>query len=108
MLGFYAGARKCDARPSPGITENCDRCDFLIHEVYSQAGFDRREPEWQRYHSSFHTSSHQLAKIAAEARPGTLILYHQLLWGPTPEELLAEIAETYDGKVVYGNDLDVF
>jgi ribonuclease BN (tRNA processing enzyme) len=97
-----------DARPSPGITENCDRCDFLIHEVYSQAGFDRREPEWQRYHSSFHTSSHQLAKIAAEARPGTLILYHQLLWGPTPEELLAEIAETYDGKVVYGNDLDVF
>ena len=97
-----------DARPSPGIAENCDRCDFLIHEVYSQAGFDRREPEWQRYHSSFHTSSHQLAKIAAEARPGTLILYHQLLWGPTPEELLAEIAETYDGKVVYGNDLDVF
>lgn len=97
-----------DARPSPSIARNCDRCDFLLHEVYSQAGFERHEPVWQTYHASFHTSSGELAEIASQARPGTLILYHQLLWGSTPGELLAEIGQLYDGKVVYGNDLDVF
>jgi ribonuclease BN (tRNA processing enzyme) len=97
-----------DTRPSPAIAEYCRGCDVLIHEVYSQAGFERRAPEWQRYHASSHTSSLELGRIAAEARPGTLILYHQLLWGSTPEELLAEIRGVYDGSVVYGNDLDVF
>ena len=97
-----------DTRPSPAIAENCRGCDVLIHEVYSQAGFERRAPVWQRYHSSSHTSSLELGHIAAEARPGLLILYHQLLWGSTPEELLEEIRQVYDGDVVYGNDLDVY
>ncbi len=97
-----------DTRPTSSIVENCAGCDVLIHEVYSRAGFDRRELAWQRYHSRFHTSSLELAEIASLARPETLILYHQLLWGATPEELMAEIAQVYDGKVVFGNDLDVF
>ena len=65
-------------------------------------------PEWQKYHSNFHTSTVELAKMAAEARPKLLILYHQLPMGVTPEKLMSEIKELYDGKVVYGNDLDVF
>jgi ribonuclease BN (tRNA processing enzyme) len=97
-----------DARPGRSVIEQCQGCDVLIHEVYSEAGFASRPPEWQRYHASFHTSSRELGRIAAEARPGTLILYHQLLWGTTPAELLAEISEVYDGRVVFGRDLDVF
>jgi len=97
-----------DTAPTEAIVENCDRCDVLIHEVYSQAGFQRRPPLWQRYHASFHTSSVELAKIAAEARPGLLILYHQLFWGSTEEELLEEVRSIYSGKVVSGNDLDVY
>lgn len=97
-----------DTRPSSSILEHCDRCDVLIHEVYSQAGFERRRPEWQKYHAASHTSTIELGRIATRARPGLLILYHQLPWGATPEELLAEIRQVYDGKVVYGNDLDVF
>jgi ribonuclease BN (tRNA processing enzyme) len=97
-----------DTRPSESVVENCQRCDYLIHEVYSQAGFERREPVWQTYHSSFHTSSLELGAIAARAQPGTLILYHQLLWGSTPEELLAEIGSVWKGNVAYGEDLDVF
>ncbi|HSG81603.1 MAG TPA: MBL fold metallo-hydrolase, partial [Gemmatimonadota bacterium] len=97
-----------DARPGPGIIEACSGCDVLVHEVYSQAGFQRRVAEWQRYHASSHTSSLQLGEIARQARPGVLILYHQLLWGSTPDELLEEIRSVYDGQVVYGNDLDVF
>ncbi|MGD2217910.1 MAG: MBL fold metallo-hydrolase [Gemmatimonadales bacterium] len=97
-----------DTRPSPAIAENCRGCDVLIHEVYSQAGFEAREPVWQRYHASSHTSSLELGRIAAEAQPGTLVLYHQLLWGSTPTELIEEIRQVYDGTVVYGKDLDVF
>src|SRR5262249_19718501 len=96
-----------DTRPSQAIVENCDGCDVLIHEVYSQAGFSKRPPEWQRYHSHFHTSSRELAEIATKARPALLILYHQLFWGTTEEDLLKEVRQYYTGKVVSGRDLDI-
>ena len=97
-----------DCAPSESVVENCNGCDVLIHEVYSTTGFARRPPEWQRYHSNFHTSSKELAEIAAKAKPGLLILYHQLLWGATPDQLLEEIKLGYQGKVVFGNDLDLY
>ncbi len=98
-----------DCSPSQSIVENCQGCDVLIHEVYSTAGFARRPPEWQRYHASFHTSSRELAELAQQAQPKLLILYHQLLWGATKEDLLEEIKRAgYTGKVVFGNDLDVY
>jgi ribonuclease BN (tRNA processing enzyme) len=98
-----------DCAPSQSIVENCQGCDVLIHEVYSTTGFARRPPEWQRYHAKFHTSSRELAELAKQAQPKLLILYHQLLWGATQEELLDEIKRAgYTGKVVFGNDLDVY
>ena len=97
-----------DCAPSESIIEACNGCDVLVHEVYSTTGFARRPPEWQRYHSNFHTSSKELAEIASKARPKLLVLYHQLLWGATKEQLLEEIGKGYSGKVVFGNDLDVF
>ncbi len=97
-----------DCAPSESVIEACNGCDVLIHEVYSTTGFARRPPEWQRYHSNFHTSSKELAEIAAKAKPGLLILYHQLLWGATPDQLLEEIKLGYQGKVVFGNDLDLY
>jgi ribonuclease BN (tRNA processing enzyme) len=97
-----------DCTASPSIIENCQGCDVLIHEVYSQAGFATRPPKWQKYHSNFHTSSRDLAEIAKKAKPGLLILYHQLLWGSTEEALLKEIRQIYDGRVVSGKDLEVY
>ena len=97
-----------DCRPSPSVIENCNGCDVLIHEVYSQAGFATRPPEWQNYHSRYHTSSRELAALATRARPGLLILYHQLFWGTTEDDLLKEVRAGYGGKVVSGHDLDVF
>jgi ribonuclease BN (tRNA processing enzyme) len=96
-----------DCAPSESVIEACQGCDVLVHEVYSTTGFARRPPEWRRYHSNFHTSSKELAGIAAKAKPGLLILYHQLLWGATPDQLLDEIRQSYQGQVVFGNDLDV-
>lgn len=97
-----------DCRPSRTIIDQCRGCDTLIHEVYSESGFARRPPEWQRYHASFHTSTAELAAIAAEAKPRLLILYHQLLWGTSPDEMLREIARGYGGRVVFGRDLDLY
>lgn len=82
--------------------------DILIHEVYSEAGLSRRPPEWQKYHREFHTSSRDLARVAAAAQPKLLVLYHVLLWGQSEESLLAEIAEIYKGRVVIAKDLQVF
>ncbi len=97
-----------DTAPFEGIVEEYLSCDVLIHEVYSVARFEKRSAVWRRYHSSVHTSSHELAEIASKAKPGLLILYHQLLWGATEEELLQEVQEGYKGKVVSGKDLEVY
>jgi ribonuclease BN (tRNA processing enzyme) len=97
-----------DTAPSENLVSNCTGCDVLIHEVYCQEGFERLTLAWQEYHSSYHTSSHELAEIATRAKPGLLILYHQLFFGSSEKELLAEIQERYDGKVVSGKDLEVY
>ncbi len=97
-----------DTRPHDSLVTACAGCDILVHEVYSDAGFSRREPEWQRYHARSHTSASELAAVAARAHPRLLVLYHQLLWGTTPDELVAEIRRGYDGQIVFGRDLDVF
>jgi ribonuclease BN (tRNA processing enzyme) len=97
-----------DTRPSASVIESCNGCDVLIHEVYSEAGFGKRPPEWQKYHSRYHTSTKELAAIATKARPGLLVLYHQLFWGTSEEDLLKEVRANYSGKVVSGHDLDVY
>lgn len=97
-----------DCRPSPSVLQNCNGCDVLIHEVYSQTGFATRAPAWQQYHSRYHTSSRELAELATKASPGLLVLYHQLFWGTSEEDLLKEVRAGYAGKVVSGHDLDVY
>lgn len=97
-----------DTAPSAGVIAHCAGCDVLVHEVYSQKGFLGRPREWQRYHAAAHTSSRELAEIANKCRPGLLILYHQLHWGVSDEELVAEVRRTYTGRVVSARDLDIY
>ena len=97
-----------DTSPCESLIEAAQGCDVLIHEVYSQAGWERREPVWQIYHGSFHTSTRELAGIAKRVRPGLLILTHQLSWGTSEADLLAELRAGYDGPVVSADDLDVY
>ena len=97
-----------DTAPSESLVRHAQGCDVLIHEVYSQVAFERLPPEWQKYHSQFHTSTVELAAIANRVQPKLLILYHQLFWGESPEDLVNEIRERYDGAVVSGSDLDIY
>lgn len=97
-----------DCMPGPALIENSKGCDVLVHEVYAASKLQYRTPKWQKYHAASHTSTHELGKIAAKIKPGILVLYHQLGWGASPEKMLEEIREFYDGKVAYGNDLDIY
>jgi ribonuclease BN (tRNA processing enzyme) len=97
-----------DTRASETIVEACAGCDLLVHEVYSADRFRTRPPEWQRYHARAHTSTTELAGIATRARPRLLVLYHQLYWGATDDDLLAEIRRSYRGEVRSARDLGVY
>jgi ribonuclease BN (tRNA processing enzyme) len=97
-----------DTAPREGLVEMYRGCDVVAHEVYSWAGLANRTKEWRAYHSNVHTSSRALAEIASAARPGLLILYHQLFNGVTEAELLREVEERYEGKVVSGRDLEIY
>ena len=55
-----------------------------------------------------HTSGLELGEIAQRVRPKLLVLTHLLLWGETPEALVAEVKQSFDGAVQCGVDLGVY
>ncbi|MBY8999403.1 MAG: MBL fold metallo-hydrolase [Candidatus Heimdallarchaeota archaeon] len=97
-----------DTAPFDDMITDYKDCDVLIHEVYSVEGLKKRSEDWQEYHADVHTSSYELAEIASIVKPKLLVLYHQLLWGVKEKDLLNEIKERYNGKVVSGKDLEVY
>ena len=109
-----------DTSPDAAIVDNCHGCDVLIHEVYTQASFDMVSPAWKQYRLAYHTSSKELAEIAAKAKPGLLVLYHRDNPGcdqarsedcrqaGSEEQLLKEVRQGYSGKVVAGHDFDIY
>jgi ribonuclease BN (tRNA processing enzyme) len=38
-----------DTAPSQSIIDNCNGCDVLLHEVYTQVGFNESSADWQKY-----------------------------------------------------------
>lgn len=109
-----------DASPDGAVLQNCNGCDVLIHEVYTQASFAKVSAEWKKYRLAYHTSSEELADLATKAKPGLLILYHRANPGcdqarteecreaGSEEQLLREVRRAYSGKVVAGHDLDIY
>lgn len=96
-----------DTSPTQSIIDACHGCDVLIHEVYSEDRFNLVFGAARgQYHRTFHTSTRQLADLAAKAKPKLLVLYHQLYFGnPDEVDLVKEIHQTYQGAVVNGRDL---
>ncbi len=97
-----------DARANSAIARECNGCDVLVHEVYSDAGFATIPAARKLYHAQAHTSATQLGDIATAARPGTLVLYHQLFFGASDSTLVAEVRSRFRGRVVSAKDLDRF
>ena len=112
-----------DTAPLEIVAQKAEGCDILLHEVEYTAGLSAREPKWQKYHREVHTLSTDLAVIAAQAQPKLLVtthrIYHMNIQDNTRDlqaqmdvrcaAILEEIRQAgYDGKVVNGQDLDVF
>jgi ribonuclease BN (tRNA processing enzyme) len=103
-----------DTSPTQALVDHSRGCDVLVHEVYSIDAWRRDSPQFQEFRRRFHTSSVELAAVANEVSPRLLVLHHRgnRSGGPVTQEmddvLLAEIRETYNGKVVAAHDLDMF
>jgi len=97
-----------DCKPSEKLEEYAAGADILVHEVYSQAGFETKSDPWKAYHADHHTSTLELAGIASRTMPGKVVLYHILFWDSSEEELIREIRSGYQGPVEVGHDLDIY
>ena len=101
-----------DTRPCENLINYAKNCDILIHEVYPANRLhieDRPGGElWPQYCKEFHTSDIELGQIAAEVKPGKLILSHIVRMGASDEELINNIRKGgYNGVVIIGEDLEV-
>jgi len=111
-----------DTAPTQATIDACNGCNILIHEVQTLTALAARPAMFQAFAAIYHTSTAQLADLAAKARPQLLVLYHASISlrpgvnanfainaaSSSPEELLNEIQARYHGKVVVARDLDVY
>jgi ribonuclease Z len=96
-----------DTTYSEALVAAAKGADILVHEVYSQKGWEARTPDWKKYHAAYHTSAPDVGRVAAQVRPRKLVLYHLLPMGQPPEEVLDEVRRNWNGDVTYGKDLEV-
>ncbi|WP_221931963.1 MBL fold metallo-hydrolase [Paracoccus sp. M683] len=97
-----------DTAYSETLIEKAKGVDILVHEVIGEEGLRGLSPEWQEYHRSVHTLTSELADIANQAQPGTLVLTHIATYAAPLETAKTEVEALYDGKVVLASDLDEF
>ena len=94
-----------DTSLSNNLIKHGNDLDILVHEVYSSEGFKTKTDDWKIYHKGHHTSPQELAKIAALLEPKTLVLSHVLIWGATSNEIISDITKSYNGKVIFPDDV---
>lgn len=102
-----------DTRPCDAIINASKGVDVLVHEVYPAS---RVKPEerpggefWPEYCKEFHTSDLELGKIAAKAKPKTLLLTHIIRMGASDEELITAIRKNgFKGNIIAGKELTVY
>src|ERR1041385_3510480 len=117
-----------DTSPTEETIKACNGCDVLVHETRAVEMFNKLPPERRSFGAKNHTTSEQLAELAAKARPRLLIVYHAWIsWRPSitpapnqpislttgefhssPDVLQKEIGSRYSGHFVIGQDLDVY
>jgi ribonuclease Z len=97
-----------DTRPSPALEQAARGVDVLIHEAYSSGG-TQADTAFASYRRAFHTSDVELGRLAASARPKMLVLYHHIARADGGAAVVAAIRrQGYQGRVVFGKDLDRF
>ena len=97
-----------DTAISKNLISHGENLDYLIHEIYSQKGFNNKTPDWQKYHQAHHTGPKEVAEIANLLQPKSLILSHILFWGSSEQEILDEVKTFYSGKIIVAEDGMIF
>ena len=112
-----------DTCPVEIMKEKARDADILLHECEYTKGLETRSEQWQIYHRNVHTLSVDLAKLAIVAKPKLLVTYHRIYHMNVfdrsfdlkqemeirKQAILEEIKDTgYNGKVINGEDLDIF
>lgn len=117
-----------DTTPTEETIKACAGCDVLVHEARALEMFARLPEDRRSFGAKNHTTSEQLAALAAKAKPRLLVVYHAWIstWpsvapsGSAPvvlttgafhssaEVLQKEIAARYSGRFVIARDLDVY
>ena len=95
-----------DSGPSPALTELAEGADILIHMCFQFSG-EARCREWLRG-SSGHL---EIAECATRAGVATVILTHLQPAIDEPgarERVCGEMSAIYDGRIVIGEDLQVY
>ncbi|MGB2590350.1 MAG: MBL fold metallo-hydrolase [Candidatus Acidiferrum sp.] len=99
-----------DTGPTDAVAKACHGCDVMLNEVYSETALlALHSAKEEKYFHAFHVSPREVGEEGTEAKPGLLVLYHEVYWGNvTREEILEEVKKWYAGKVVTGEDLGVY
>jgi ribonuclease BN (tRNA processing enzyme) len=105
-----------DTAPSPSLTHLAEGADVLVHEVLladaaEVARWLEKPPEHAlvQHVVRSHTSFRDVGRVARDAGVKTLVLSH-FVPGDAPvdrDTVLAEIRKSFQGKVVFGEDLMV-
>ena len=96
-----------DTAYSRKVIERSIDADILVHEVYSEKGFQEKTKDWQIYHKAHHTSAIDAGKIASISKPKKLVLSHILFWGNSKESILEEVRVNFNGDAIIAEDLMV-
>jgi ribonuclease BN (tRNA processing enzyme) len=83
----------------------------LVHEVQlptATAPSGRKDLDWPRYVSEYHTTAPQLGELAARANPHLLVISHNGRVGADADSIMAMVRRGFHGRVVMGRDLDRF
>ncbi|HKU15113.1 MAG TPA: MBL fold metallo-hydrolase [Steroidobacteraceae bacterium] len=98
-----------DKRPTPGFAEWAKGATILVHEVYTTGGLDKAPARVPQIAATYHTSTKELAEIAATVQPALLVLYHVMNYSGRPNGPVEEIAAAgYRGRVILAADQDVY
>lgn len=111
-----------DTTPVQATIDACKGCDILVHEAQTMKFINNplrsnfQGYDIKAYVDKYHTTTVQLAALAAKAKPGLLVLYHNPItlrpdkrpMASTAEDLLQEVTSRYSGSVAVGRDLDIY
>ena len=86
------------------MIEEAKGADVLIHEVFSEEGFQKKTDDWKIYHKAHHTSSLEVGLIANMVKPKKLVLSHILFWGASKESILEDVKLNFKGETILAED----